>query len=99
MLTSSVPPSPPTTGEEGRTFLHERLAFLGLSLCLIVLGFYLFGNLAAMAAPEYVPSWWVSFGANRIQIAAVLLLAAAWLVARSGRRGTATLLAMDATLL
>jgi serine/threonine-protein kinase len=96
---ASFPPSPPTTGEEGRTFLQERLAFLGKSFCLIVLGFYLLGNLAAMAAPEYEAHWWVSFPANQVQIAAVLLLSAAWLLARGGRRDTATLWAMDATLL
>jgi eukaryotic-like serine/threonine-protein kinase len=99
MIASSLPPSPPTTGEEGRTFLQERLAFLGKSFCLIVLGFYLLGNLAAMAAPEYEAHWWLSFPANQVQIAAVLLLSAAWLVARRGRRDAATLWVMDATLL
>src|SRR4029453_4103782 len=37
-------PSPRTTGEEGRAFLQERLAFLGKVFCLIGVGFYLAGE-------------------------------------------------------
>src|SRR5262249_23925685 len=60
---------------------------------------YLFGNLAAMAVPGYEASWWLSHGANRVQIAAVVLPAAVWLLARRGRLETAALGAMDATFL
>ncbi len=99
MSTSGLlPRNLPTTGEEGRSFLQERLALLGKSFCLIVLGFYLLGNLAGMAVPGYEASWWVSLGANHVQIAATLLLAAAWLFTRSGRLPTATLEAIDTTL-
>jgi hypothetical protein len=93
-----LPPSSPPTGEVGRAFLQERLAFLGKSFCLIVLGFYLFGNLASMAIPGYETTWWVSYGANRVQIAAILLLASVWLLGRTGRLRTATLEALDAAL-
>jgi hypothetical protein len=92
-------PSPRTTGEEGRAFLQERLAFLGKVFCLIGVGFYLAGNLAAVPLPDYEANSWVAHGANRLQLAGIAVMTAVWLYCRGRARAPRTLEAVDAGLM
>jgi serine/threonine-protein kinase len=89
-------PSLPTGGEQGRAFLQERLAFLGRVIGLIVFGFYVVGNMAAIPLPEYEPVSWVAHGANRLMIAAILVAAAVWIFGRGPARSARSLEALDA---
>ena len=78
----------PSGGEEARSFLQERLAFLTRTLGIIVLGFYLAGNLAASALPQpHSPVYWVTDGANTPMLAYLAVLVMAGLVLRTPRSG------------
>jgi Protein kinase domain len=82
--------------EEGRAFLQERLAFLGKVICLIVVGFYLVGNVAAILLPYFEWTSWVAHGSNRLMLASIVVSAAVWRFCRGPARPLRVLEAVDA---
>jgi len=82
----------PSGGEEARSFNQERLAFFTRTLLVILVGFYLAGNLAASAFPSFaIGKWlvanWFANGANPAMLASFTFLAAVGLVLRARARG------------
>ncbi len=83
---------PPTSGEEARAFLQERLAFLGLAYGLIGIAFYVVSNLLASTLPQHS---WVNSASRLVMIANGTYLAQ-WLVCRKGQRSADLLRVIDA---
>jgi eukaryotic-like serine/threonine-protein kinase len=89
----------PSGGEEARSFHQERLAFYTRTLLVILVGFYLAGNLAAsFMLDRWLAANWVTKGANTAMLACFTFLAAVGLALRAPRLPR-TLTLLDATVL
>jgi serine/threonine-protein kinase len=89
----------PTGGEEARAFLQERLFFFSRTLALIVIGFYVTGNLGARFLPEYSSlTEWMTLGANPVLLVCIAFLVGATLALR-GTRTARVLYLLDAMAL
>jgi eukaryotic-like serine/threonine-protein kinase len=85
----------PSTGEEGRAFLQERLAFLGKTYSLIDLSFYIAGNL--VGGPLSGWSTLITDLSSRLALGVVAIYLLQWLVCRRGRYSEAALRFFDST--
>jgi eukaryotic-like serine/threonine-protein kinase len=94
VITHPTPPAPPSTDEEARAFLQERLALLGRTYALIDLSFFAAGRL--VAGP--LSGWDTLAGdlSSRLVLAAVAIYVLQWLVCRRGRLPDGRLRFIDA---
>ncbi len=82
--------------DQGRSFLQERLAFMGRVGGLFAATFYFLFNLANAFHPTFTPDRWVTLWSNRWHIALVAVFAAQWLACRAPRQlALRTLQAVD----
>lgn len=91
---SAAAPAIPSSGEESRAFLQERLAFLGKSYVLIDLGFYSAGQLVAWQL-----TGWRGLAADlssRLVLSTVAIYLGQWLLCRRGRLAEPVLRLIDA---
>jgi eukaryotic-like serine/threonine-protein kinase len=90
-----TPEPVPSSGEEARTFLQERLAFLGKAYGVIALSFYTAATTVAAAGPQRKWAYVVTGLSSAVVLGASAMNLAQWLICRRGRRRQRTLLAID----
>jgi hypothetical protein len=83
----------PSTGEEGRAFLQERLAFLGKTYSLIDLSFYVVGNL--VGGPLSGWTTLITDLSSGLALGVVAVYMLQWLVCRRGRHSESRLRLID----
>jgi eukaryotic-like serine/threonine-protein kinase len=92
---SPAAPAIPSSGEEARAFLQERLAFLGKTYTLIDLSFYVAGKL--VGGPLMGWQHLVTDLSSRLVLGAVAIYLVQWLVCRRGRLSERALRMIDSS--
>jgi eukaryotic-like serine/threonine-protein kinase len=90
---------PPSSGEDARVFLQERLAFLGRAYAVMAASFYLAGHLVAAFTSPYHWLAVVRDRASLIVFGTALVATAVWLTCRRGRLPDSALVAIDAAFI